>query len=730
MLTPPNEALAARDPALPGLSLLLDREALADALGTQGVELRHLRYKPGTSCTAAVETAEGHWLRLRALTPPRFAESARAAGAPLASVCIEASSPADDGDVPGLRRLWPEATRGKAIARLFREDRLATARLSPLSYRLGRRLVARLDHHDGAALLKLHAPQRFAQAQAGALAGAMLGHGRLERACAQRFAVVSRWVPGKPLCARSGMESFAAAGAALAALHRARVLLPFTRGRAEEIAAAERVLSDARHLLPGMEARLVDASRRLAVALAAAPAEPGVIHGDFSADQVVMADEGPCFIDWDRAGMGDRAADLGSALARLDAEHLWHGLPGETARAARDALCSGYSKHRALPEAVEAQRLIHLARLLAEPFRSQHDDWPERMRVLLAEVERGLDRLHPSALADPALPQLATICAPAGAQALLDATIGDRLVAPPRLLRHKPGRRALVEIPAAGPQGPRTWLAKTRSKRPDHATPALHAALRAAGFDGRPGAAFGVAEMRAGPEGMRACLMARVPGRPLSDWLSPEADPAPFHAAGSALATLHAAPVEPGRAWSGADELAVVDRALSAAAAQVPGAADTIARLRERAARLCAQAPSMPPVLLHRDFYPDQALVDGSCAWLIDLDLAARGDRHVDLGNMLAHLAEFGLRRFGRAGALDAQAASFLAGYGTAGGTWSTQALRDMLWISLLRHLHICLQLGDRSHVFPELLVHLSPPSPADAPSVLPQSVDPGREIS
>jgi len=204
MRMPPNEALAARDAALPGLGLLLDREALAEALGARAVELRHLRYKPGTSCAAAVVTDDGRWLRLRALTPERHAEKGSSGPSALAAACIEAGSPAGDRDVPGLRRLWPERTRGKALARLFGEGRLATARLVPLSYRLGRRLVARLEHPDGAALLKVHAPGRFAQAQAGALAAAMAGHAPMERACGRSLSVVTRWLPGETLSAASG----------------------------------------------------------------------------------------------------------------------------------------------------------------------------------------------------------------------------------------------------------------------------------------------------------------------------------------------------------------------------------------------------------------------------------------------------------------------------------------------------------------------------------------------
>lgn len=704
MLSPPNSALAARDPALPGLGLLLDPEALAAALGTQAVTLRHLRYKPGTSCSAAAVTADGQWLRLRALTEARCAEKGQPRVGTTGALCITVSRPSQDDEVPGLRRFWPEDRRAKVMAEVFGESHLAEARLVPLSYRLGRRLVARLDHPLGGALLKLHAPGRFAQAQAGALWAAFHGHGQLLRASAVALAVATRWQSGTVLTAQDAPGGFAAAGAALAAVHGATHALPFARSRTDEIAALTRTLDDAAHLMPEAGARLSGLSRRLTGALAATPADLGPIHGDFSADQVVMTRTGPSLIDWDRAGTGDRGADLGSALARLEADRMWEGVPRERVREAGRAMLEGYAAERAVPASVETQRLVHLALLMCEPFRRQLPHWPAAMTDLIDAIEQALDRQHALGPADTALPHLATLCDPRGAQALLDGAAAGRLTARPRLVRHKAGRRALVEIASDSTAGARLWLAKTRSKHPDHASPALHRSLRAAGFDGRPGAAFGVPEALPGPDGLRTFLMEHVPGRPLADWLMPGADPAPFRATGRALAAFHAAEVDPGRVWRASDELSVADRALAAAAARAPEAADRIAHLARWAEALAGATPPGPSVLLHRDFHPDQALVDGGRIWLIDLDLAARGDRHVDLGNLLAHLTEYAIRRFDDASALMPLAQAFLDGYAEAGGGWSDDSLCAMHDLSLLRHLDICGRHADRAQAFAAIL--------------------------
>jgi hypothetical protein len=200
-----------------------------------------------------------------------------------------------------------QTTRGRITPRFV--DRLRTLpdksrTFVPLSYRLGRRLVARIDHPLGGALFKLHGSARFAQAQAGALWGAVQGHGALLAACTVQFAVATRWQPGRVLTLRDDPADFAAAGKALAAVHGASHAPPFTRPRMQEIEALERTLADAADLLPEAGPRLAALARRLTDALAATPAGPGPINGDFSADQVVMANGAACLMDLDLAARG------------------------------------------------------------------------------------------------------------------------------------------------------------------------------------------------------------------------------------------------------------------------------------------------------------------------------------------------------------------------------------------------------------------------------------------
>ena len=104
------------------------------------------------------------------------------------------------------------------------------------------------------------------------------------------------------------------------------------------------------------------------------------LHGDFSADQVIVDPAGRIAItDWDRAGRADPAVDLGSLRAA--------GLD-PTAYA---EVLSGYTTVRPLPAGVD----WHLARArllrLVEPLRRARPDWRQQISTRLGELESQID---------------------------------------------------------------------------------------------------------------------------------------------------------------------------------------------------------------------------------------------------------------------------------------------------------------------------------------------------
>lgn len=683
-----NQALIAREAALPGLALLLDPVALADRLGVGVLVLDYLRLKHGTSCVAGYRLGDD-WLIAKAVTADRAAEfqPGRNGRVVLPDLAVQVMPGSGDEKMRGLADALLPDRQGAFLRSLGKAAGLRLDRVVPLKLKPQRRLVARLDGEgQPRAFMKIHARGRFAPALAAAALAPVAMGPRLIFADAGSGVILTEWCDAATASAAQAGQ----AGEVLARLHRSALPLPVKVTRATEMTALQAVLDDCAGLLPDLAPRLAEMGLRLSGALLARPQRRGPTHGDFSADQLLLGAGDPCLIDWDRAAIADQGGDLGCFLARLDKDALDGKLAHDRLGDLREALFAGYTARADLPASAGVQRLRHLALLLTEDFRHQRADWDLRIAALLDRIEDGLDTLGPGLLArpDPALPMLA-----------------DALATPPegaRIMRHKPGKRAIIRYPVAAG----ATLGKMNRKGLDRFAIALHGRLRAAGFDGSDPLRVEVPQVIGQSEEMGLWLMPELPGRSLTALLEGRETEA-FRRCGAMLARLHGAPVAAGRDWTPAQEAGVLTRAMDQAAGARPDlAADLRGIGADLAARLLALPPAQP-ALLHRDFYPDQVLVQPDRLVLLDLDLAAIGDPAVDIGNFIAHLTEYGLRH-GDADAHAAQQDAFLDGYAGVALLPDPARLSLLARLSLARHLHICLRIPDRAAIFDPLLAYLA----------------------
>jgi Ser/Thr protein kinase RdoA (MazF antagonist) len=626
----------------------------------------------------------------------------------LADMAMLAHGPAHDPDLPALRRLLDPEQQARGVHRLLgRPDpAVAATELHTLRYKPGRRWVACLRTADGtaAALLRVVEADAFDGAVAGARFAAAQGGPALLGVMGDRCAFASAWVPGRSLAAFGDAlpppGELAELGVRLATLHRSGDRPARQRERADEVAALWRAVQGLAEILPALAPTAQRVAERVAAALAAAPVCAAALHGDFAPDQVVRSDDDAgrfTLIDWDQAATGDAAADLGSFVARLG----YHALTGEgcadTARAAAAALVSGHAAaFGQVPAALPAQTAAALLRLLGEGFRRRRADWPALAHALLGLAEQALQARGPLAdlggaahigvgagqgptaddesastasadttppgptPCDPALPALATALQPAAMRPWLAQALGvsplKLQVAGLRLQRHKPGRRALVACTVAMHGADRMvrveLLAKLRAKGLDRRAPQVQQGLHDAGFAAEQGAAVVVPAVRGCVPELGLWLQARMAGTSLTRWLDqPDAPglPALLGRAGQALAHLHAHPQPTDRRWTVADELQGLAARFASMASARPDLAARLQRLLARCEALAAGVPASQTTGLHRDFYPDQVLVDGERLVLLDFDLYAQGPAALDAGNFLAHLVEHALRRLGRA---------------------------------------------------------------------------------
>lgn len=162
------------------------------------------------------------------------------------------------------------------------------------------------------------------------------------------------------------------------------------RALVDEAAAVTAAAGSLARLAPDLAQRTLRLAERVAELLLTTPGRTAPLHGDLTADQVAVGAEGVRSIDWDRAGTGPRALDLGSFIARLEADALAAGRARP--RAQRDAFEDAYRGAAGRrPKALRVWAAAALFRLASEPFRQRRPDWPEFAGPLLGGVERHVD---------------------------------------------------------------------------------------------------------------------------------------------------------------------------------------------------------------------------------------------------------------------------------------------------------------------------------------------------
>ncbi|HEV2820225.1 MAG TPA: hypothetical protein VGW11_06945 [Solirubrobacteraceae bacterium] len=415
MIAPADARLGLRDRRLPGLAVVLDAEAFAEALAgalpdlaLTGARATYARYKPGVSCLVAFRVRVGdeeHDVYARALR--RSAEDKLGAahrraqeqsslgpgGLVLDRWAVAVHAFPHDRRLPTLAHLQDPQRRTRLVERLLpHHPHLRGGALTGLRYNPERRWVARLDAPGGRALVKVvqRAPVRRAMAAPDALArrapvpqllGATRRHGL----------VALEWLEGEALEGRleSTPRAAEAVGPALAAVHELDGLRLATAPDSE----AQRLTAAVRATLVVSPA-LAQRADRLATALAGelrAAAPRTAVHGDFSADQVVLGASGAMLIDLDEARRDDPAVDLASFAAELRLRVVRRRLSPTAAEQAWEALREGYRAAGgcAVTSGPGLSRRIAAALLMraAEPFRLRERDWDEQVVALVENAE-------------------------------------------------------------------------------------------------------------------------------------------------------------------------------------------------------------------------------------------------------------------------------------------------------------------------------------------------------
>jgi hypothetical protein len=278
-----------------------------------------------------------------------------------------------------------------------------------------------------------------------------------------------------------------------------------------------------------------------------------------------------------------------------------------------------------------------------------------------------------------------------------------------RVVKQRPGRRAViayhfVKTAPPGPGRPLVVFGKLRMRGTDARSQRVLEALWNAGL--KPGGERGVEvpePLALIPE-LHMTLQRGVAGCPIGELLyRPEAPRLMGQVAG-AIQTLHATKIETHRSHSLDDELAILRKGLAEVTALQPQWGPRLESVLDACEQLAETLANPRRAGVHRDFHPDQLMVEGTRLTLLDFDLYARGDPALDVGNFAAHLTELALRQHGDpAGLVDCEEALF-EGYQALREDVSRRDLEGYATLSLVRHISISSARPDRKHATSDLL--------------------------
>jgi len=735
------------------------KKALPD-LGLSTARRTYIRHKPGMNCLVRYEVgnSEGTF-DVYAKTYSSFSNEKLNKAKERASVTtalgfgrilldsgsIQVCAFPNDDKLKTLLRLGVPGQGQGLVSRIFTPDSglPETVSLETLQYKPERRYVAQLKSSAGdVAAAKFYTSHAFDQAYRNArhvtdetdsLFPRLIGRSK------RHHILAFEWIRGTVLNDEFRSPDFDiryvhSLAEALSSFHIPKFegLAPQdTSAKAAKLAAHARGIG---FLVPKLERQAARLARELARELEHLPNLSFRIHNDLYAKQVLCTDDGIRLVDSDDICLGHPAADLGLFIAHLERNIISGGLDPALARSVRSALIKRYRPHIGydIIGSVDLFVSLGLMQLTHHPYRTCLKNWPEVMAMILDRADHHLQeylctgRPGKTAVAhgsysgvdvddpfdignDPAMPSNRDALDPGVIAPILSRLIGvsgqpvpARALKSIRALRHKPGRRCVIEYCFRtglehGRQDTYRFIGKKRARGLDLRTFRVNAALYSNGFgQGCPDGIEVPQPIGCIPE-LNMWIQRSVSGQNPFPLFHKNEDPTVGKRIAGLLFKLHSANVPSKRQHDLQDEMTILET-------QLGKVADSNAHMKERihavlsACRdLCDNAPEPRYTGIHRDFYHDQVLVRPGKIYLLDLDLYCIGDPALDLGNFIAHIEEQSLREFNDVTVCERAVDLLISHYCDLVGEDISEAIEMYSTLSFVRHIAISQRITKRN---------------------------------
>ena len=270
-----------------------------------------------------------------------------------------------------------------------------------------------------------------------------------------------------------------------------------------------------------------------------------------------------------------------------------------------------------------------------------------------------------------------------------------------RVKRWKPARRCLIEYDlestrASGQVQAFTLVGKIRAKGVDAATSEILQRLRSAGFSDDSSDGISVPQPFGTIPALHMSLQAKVPGVQATDFLGGSQSGWLMKKIAQAACKVHRTEIHTNRLHTVADELRILHERLEWVQEVRPRWKQRLSAVLTLCDHLGASFRNAIPVNIHRDFYPDQILMDGRRLWLLDFDLFCKGDPALDIGNFLGHVTEQSLRLTGDPFALAKDEAVLQEEFISLSGESRRPEVHGYALLTLARHIWLSMQFPDR----------------------------------
>jgi thiamine kinase-like enzyme len=272
-------------------------------------------------------------------------------------------------------------------------------------------------------------------------------------------------------------------------------------------------------------------------------------------------------------------------------------------------------------------------------------------------------------------------------------------------IRHKPGRRCLIEYELVNDDGERIILiGKIRAKGTDFHSYELQKYLWKSGFIDDSVDGISVPEpMGVIPE-WQMWLQRKVEGVTFTQLLTSNNSVLLGKRIAEAAHKLHTTNIPPRRSHTMNDELRILHERIPLVIQKYPQWQERLERILAECDYFGNHTLELKYCGIHRDFYPDQVIVNNERLYLIDLDLYCQGNPALDIGNFIAHIQEYSLRVFGNSEYLQEVENSLMEGFIQITDDDLRVGIEAYNILTLVRHIYISTLFLDRSFLTESLL--------------------------